>query len=105
MCDYLGVSKIIWLPRGVYEDETDGHVDNLCCFVRPGVIAMTWTDDRSDPQYERSAEAYDALMSARDARDRPLDVHKIHQPDPMTMTAEEAAGLDVTESAFLRPAR
>ena len=104
LCDYLGVSKIIWLPRGVYEDETDGHVDNLCCFVRPGVIAMTWTDDRSDPQYERSAEAYDALMSARDARDRPLAVHKIHQPDPMMMTAEEAAGLDVTDSAFLRPA-
>jgi len=104
LSDYLGVNKIIWLPRGVYEDETDGHVDNLCCFVRPGVVAMTWTDDRSDPQYERSAEAYDALMSARDARDRPLEVHKIHQPDPMMMTADEAAGLDVTDSAFLRPA-
>ena len=103
LADYLNIEQIIWLPRGVYEDETDGHIDNLCCFVRPGVVALTWTDDRSDPQYERSAEAYAALMSARDAQGRPLEVHKIHQPDPMVMTKEEADGIDVVESAFLRP--
>lgn len=104
LADYLNIDKIIWLARGVYEDETDGHIDNLCCFVRPGVIALTWTEDRADPQYERSAEAYDALMSAQDARGRPLEVHKVHQPDPLTMTQEEADGLDVVETAFLRPA-
>ena len=104
LAEYLNIEKIIWLPRGVYEDETDGHVDNLCCFVRPGVVALTWTNDRADPQYDRSAEAYDALKSAKDARGRPLEVHKIHQPDPMTMTPEEADGLDVVDSAFLRPA-
>lgn len=104
LADYLNIEKIIWLPRGVYEDETDGHVDNLCCFVRPGVVALTWTDDKADPQYERSAQAYDALMSANDARGRSLEVHKIHQPDPMMMTREEADGLDVVDSAFLRPA-
>lgn len=104
LADYLNISRIIWLPRGVYEDETDGHVDNLCCFVRPGVIALTWTDDRSDPQYERSAEAYDLLRSAQDARGQQLEAHKIHQPDPMTMTEEEASGLDVVANALLRPA-
>ena len=104
LVQYLNIGTIIWLPRGVFEDETDGHVDNLCCFVRPAVVALTWTDDKADPQYERSAEAYDALMSAKDARGRPLEVHKIHQPDPMTMTREEADGLDVVGSAFLRPA-
>ena len=101
--DYLGIEKIIWLPRGVYEDETNGHIDNLCCFVRPGAVALTWTDDRADPQYERSAEAHEILRSATDAQGRPLEIHKIHQPDPMTMTAEEAQGLDVVDSAFLRP--
>ena len=104
LADYLGIRHIIWLPRGVYEDETDGHVDNLCCFVRPGLVALTWTDDRGDPQYERSAEALDRLRSARDANGMPLEAHKIHQPDPMTMTREEADGLDVVDSAFLRPA-
>jgi len=103
LSDYLNINKIVWLPRGVYEDETDGHIDNLCCFTRPGAVALTWTDDKADPQYERSSEAYDALMSARDARGRSLEVHKIHQPDPLIMTEEEAAGLDITDSAFSRP--
>jgi len=101
--DYLGIEKIIWLEQGVYEDETDGHIDNLCCFVRPGVVALTWTDDQSDPQYERSASAYERLMSVTDAQGRQLEVHKIHQPNPMFMTEEEADGLDVVDTAFLRP--
>ena len=101
--NYLGIEKIIWLPRGVYEDETDGHIDNLCCFVRPGAVALTWTADRADPQYERSAEALDVLQTATDAHGRPLEIHKIHQPAPMMMTAEEAQGLDVVDTAFLRP--
>ncbi len=49
--DYLGVREIIWLGEGVINDETDGHVDNLACFVKPGVIALHWTDDTRDPQY------------------------------------------------------
>ena len=101
--DYLGIEHIIWLEQGVYEDETDGHVDNLCCFTKPGVVALTWTDDRSDPQYERSAAAYERLRAAKDARGRALEIHKIHQPQPMTMTAEEAAGLDVVSTAISRP--
>jgi agmatine deiminase len=93
LSDYLGVQKIIWIPRGVFLDETNGHIDNLACFIRPGVVALTWTDDRADPQYERSAEAFELLSTTTDAQGRRLEVHKIHQPDPLSMTADEAAGL------------
>ncbi|MBX3702598.1 MAG: agmatine deiminase [Steroidobacteraceae bacterium] len=92
--DHLGVRKIIWLGRGVYNDETDGHVDNLCCFVRPGEVALTWCDDRSDPQYEISHEAYEVLRSARDVRGKLLKVHKLQQPGPLYMTESEAAGIE-----------
>jgi agmatine deiminase len=92
--EYLGVEKVLWIPRGVFNDETSGHVDNLACYLRPAEIALTWTDDRSDPQYERSAEAFEFLASQTDARGRVLTVHKIHQPGPLTITAEEAAGVD-----------
>ena len=91
--EYLNVEKVLWVPRGVYGDETSGHVDNLACFLCPGVVALTWTEDRSDPQYERSAEAYDFLMAETDARGRRLEVHKIHQSQPVSITAEEAAGV------------
>ncbi len=94
LIDYLNVEKIIWLKQGVYLDETSGHVDNLCCFVHPGVVALTWTDDRSDPQYEISACAYDILMNATDAQGRRLEVHKIHQPNPILISQAESEGVD-----------
>ncbi len=93
LCDYLGVSTVIWLGRGVYKDETDGHIDELCCFVRPGEVLLTWTDDRADPQYDISREALERLQQARDARGRRLQVHKLIQPGPLTMTREEADGI------------
>ena len=48
--------------KGVVDDETDGHVDNLCCFARPGKWCLTWTDDKRDPQYRVSQDAYERLM-------------------------------------------
>lgn len=104
LCDYLGAEKVIWLGRGVVEDETNGHVDNLCCFVRPGVVLLTWPDDRSDPQYEVSREARERLAQARDARGRRIQVHRIPQPGPLYMTKREAAGLERQPGSRLRRA-
>ena len=96
---------MIWLGRGVYRDETDGHVDNLCCFVRPGEVALTWSDDRRDPQYEISRDAYERLSVARDARGRPLKVHKLVQPGPLYMTDREAARSRLRSRARTRAKR
>ena len=101
---YLNVEKVLWIPRGVHNDETTGHVDNLACFLRPGVIAFTWTDDKTDPQYARSAEAYDYLMSITDAQGRRLEIHKIHQPDPILIAEEESAGVQAVEGTLPREA-
>jgi agmatine deiminase len=104
LCEYLGVEKVLWIPRGVYNDETTGHVDNLACFIRPGVLALTWTEDRSDPQYEISSEAYEYLMSNTDARGRRLEIHKIHQPDPVLIEPDEAEGVDAIDGTLPREA-
>lgn len=93
LCDYLGAERVIWLGLGVFNDETDGHVDNLACFVRPGLVMLTWTEDRSDPQHAISADALRRLQSARDARGRELEVVLAPSPGPLTTTAEEAAGV------------
>lgn len=102
LSEYLNVEQIIWLEKGVYNDETNGHVDNLICFLSPGVVALTWTDDRSDPQYDISASAYERLVTAVDARGRRLRVHKIHQPGPIYITAEESQGVDPLEGTLPR---
>ena len=52
---YCNVHKIIWLPCGIYNDETNEHVDNVCAFTSPGEVVLAWTDDKNDPQYEMSS--------------------------------------------------
>jgi agmatine deiminase len=104
LCEHLGLEQLIWLPRGVYLDETDGHVDNMARFVAPGVVALTWTHDTSDPQYERSVEALDLLRGSTDARGRELEVVLLHQPGPLFMRPDEAAGIDVVDGTATRPA-
>lgn len=93
--DYLGVETVVWLGPGVYLDETDGHIDNLACFVKPGVIALTWCDDPEDPQYAISRDALERLSKARDARGRAFEVVKLPSPGPLFATQEEAATLDL----------
>lgn len=45
---YLGAKKIIWLPHGIYGDETNEHVDNVCAFVRPGEVVLAWPEEASE---------------------------------------------------------
>lgn len=92
--DYLSVTVVIWLPYGVYMDETDGHVNNMICIPRPGEVILHWTDDRDDPQYARSIRALEILAAATDARGRKLAIHKLPQPGPLFMTVEESAGVN-----------
>jgi agmatine deiminase len=92
--EYLGAEKVVWLGRGVFADETDGHVDNLACFARPGVVLLTWTGDESDPQHEISADALGRLEAATDARGRSLDVVRLPSPRPLTIAPEEAEGVE-----------
>lgn len=91
---YLGVSKVIWLKYGIYHDETNEHVDNICAFVKPGHVVLAWTDDINDPQYAMSKSCLDILSKETDAKGRPLTVHKLHIPQPVCISEEECEGLD-----------
>ncbi len=101
---YLGAEKILWLPEGIVDDETNGHIDNMACFVAPGQIALAWTDNVDDPQHACCQRAWDYLQAQRDARGRALKVHKIVLPQPLAHTAEEADGIDIARNAWPRRA-
>lgn len=90
---YLGAEKVLWLPRGIYMDETNEHVDNVCAFLRPGEVVLAWTDDESDPQYALSKQSLDYLEGVRDAKGRTITVHKLPIPThPVCLTEAEVEG-------------
>src|SRR5262245_44735322 len=76
----LGVFKVIWLAWGAFEDVgTDGHVDGVCSYVRPGVVLAQTCEDESNPNFERMAANLTILRAARDAKGRPLEVIELPQ--------------------------
>lgn len=101
--DYHAVEKIILLPRGSADDETDGHVDGLCTYIRPGEVVLSWTDDKKASNYDIVREAYQILSTIADARGRQLKVHKLYNPSPIIVTAKESEGIDSVDGSLPRP--
>jgi agmatine deiminase len=80
LSEYLGISKIIWLGQGLQDDETDGHIDNLACFVRPGVVLALTCHDPQDSNYTVLQDNVHRLRLATDAKGRKLEVIEVEQP-------------------------
>ncbi len=78
--DALGGAAVIWIERGLLNDHTDGHVDNIARFIAPGVVACQAPADSDDPNTERLDEIANFLKLQRDARGRMLQVVRIPSP-------------------------
>ncbi len=78
----LGVRQLVWLGEGLAGDETDGHIDNLCCFAGEGRILLQGCADSEDPNYAIARDARARLTAARDCDGRPFDVGNLPMPAP-----------------------
>lgn len=79
---YLGTEKVIWLGNGLEDDETNGHVDILACFVRPGVVMVHGCDDPGDNNFAVTQDAIKRLKAATDAKGRSFEIIRMPQPKP-----------------------
>ena len=62
--DYLGVEQVVWLGQGLAEDrDTDGHVDLVAAFTRPGEVLLQSTPPGT-PSSERMADNRSRLVAA-----------------------------------------
>lgn len=93
LCRLLGGRKVVWLPCGIYQDETNEHVDNICAFVAPGEVVLAWTDDPNDPQYAMSRACEQTLKNEKDAKGRRFVIHRLPIPEkPVTVREDELSG-------------
>lgn len=101
LCDYLNCEKVLWLKDGIDPEETNGHVDDVACFVAPGEVACIYTEDKNSPFYEAATAAYHDLCSMTDAKGRKLKVHKLCCPiNNVTIHGEFA--IDAVEGTMPR---
>ena len=88
----LGIKKTIWLPGDpdhVTSDMTDGHVDGVCAFARPGVLLVDATHDRGSVYAEVVRENRRALELATDARGRRFEMLELFEATDAVDTEAE----------------
>lgn len=81
--EYLNVSTVLWLSRGIAGDDTDGHIDELARFVGPRTVVAALETDRADENYEPLRENYERLKTMRIQDGRMLEVVPLPMPEPM----------------------
>lgn len=101
LCDYLNCEKVIWIKDGIDPEETNGHIDDVACFVAPGEVACIWTEDKDNPFYDEAQEAYKKLCSETDAKGRKLKVHKLCLTKKPVLL-EGASTIDSVEGTIAR---
>lgn len=78
--EQLGVRVVVWLPYGHFDDDhTDGHVDGVCTYVRPGTVIAQTCEDPASPDYKRMRANLEVLRSTTDAVGRPLEIIELPQ--------------------------
>lgn len=88
----LGIKKTIWLPGDpdyVTGDMTDGHVDGVCAFARPGVLLVDATHDQHSNYAEVVRENRRALALATDAQGRRFEMVDLYEATDAVDTEAE----------------
>ena len=80
LAEALGAKKVLWLGDGLFNDHTDGHVDNLARFVAPGVVACPMAWGAKDPNANVYDETARLLSQMTDATGRPLKLLRVASP-------------------------
>ena len=82
--EQLAAERVLWIGGELAGDDTDGHVDQLARFVRPGVVVAARQPDRDDPNHPSLEANLGLLESLVDARGRRLEVIPLDIPSRFT---------------------
>ncbi len=75
--EYLGVTKTLWLNKGIVGDDTHGHVDDLARFVGSKTVVAVVEEDKTDPNFGLLQENLDRLRGYK------LNVVPLPMPRPV----------------------
>lgn len=86
--DYLGITHVIWLGRGIDGDDTHGHVDDLARFVGPRTVVTVIEPRTDDPNHEPLLDNLRRLQGACDQDGQPLRVLELPMPRPIVFQGQ-----------------
>jgi agmatine deiminase len=86
--DYLGVTNVLWLGRGIAGDDTHGHIDDVCRFVGPRTVVLCKEENASDPNYPVLEENRERLEGMRLEDGNRIEVVALPMPSPLYLDGQ-----------------
>ncbi len=104
---YLGVTNVLWLGKGIAGDDTHGHVDDLCRFVNPRTVVLCTEKNSADANYAPLQENWERVKDMRLEDGGKLEVVPLPMPSPVALDGQRVpasyANFYISNSAVLVP--
>jgi agmatine deiminase len=78
--DYLGAPHVIWLGKGIFGDDTHGHVDDLARFVSPDTVVTMVESNPKDINHKPLRDNLSRLKAAHDQDGKRLNIVELPMP-------------------------
>ncbi len=105
--NYLGVTNILWLGKGIEGDDTHGHVDDICRFVNSNTVVMVREKNSADYNYAVMEENFERLKNMRLEDGAKINVVELPMPAPLYFEGRRLpasyANFYITNTAVLVP--
>lgn len=82
LCDFYGVSQIIWLGDGIVGDDTDGHIDDITRFVNKNTVITMIEKNTKDENYHYLQENLEKLQNIQLFNGDKLEIVTLPMPAP-----------------------
>ena len=81
--DHLGVTNVLWLGHGVVGDDTHGHIDDICRFVKRDTVVLIQESNPNDINYKPLNENRERLEGMRLEDGSKIQVIPLPMPSPL----------------------
>jgi agmatine deiminase len=81
--DCLGAPNVLWLGEGIVGDDTHGHVDDLCRFVKRDTVVLIQESDQQDVNYRPLRDNRQRLSDMRLEDGGKIQVVELPCPRPL----------------------
>jgi len=100
--ELTGVKQVIWIEKGLYADETGGHIDNLIAFADKKTLLLSYTDDTNSPQYEITHKIEEQLKSVTNVNGEKYNIIHIPLPPLYRRTSDDSDTIKKADNSFSR---
>ncbi len=83
LCNFYGVSQILWVDDGIVGDDTDGHIDDTVRFVNEDTVITVVESDKQDENYDLLQTNLKQLKAMRLISGKQLNIVELPMPDPV----------------------